>query len=138
MILMLIFSARLTLLNPKNESKRKSDNIVSCGALLSINYDRIAKFNLVILPFKFINCVKYIHCFLHSIYLEGNFSVIRGKHWKKKRKEYFYKTFWKKLSKKQGTKHWKKEKGTFYKNRKETFYKKIGRKNWKKREENFL
>ena len=30
----------LALLNPKNESKRNSDNIDSCGALFSIKYDR--------------------------------------------------------------------------------------------------
>ena len=59
MALILNFPARLTLLNPQKESKQNSDNIVTSGALLSINYDRIVKFNLVILPFKFINSVKY-------------------------------------------------------------------------------
>ena len=60
-------SARFTLLNPHKESKQKLDHIVSCSLLLNIGYDRIANFDLLILPFKYINSVKYFRCFLHSI-----------------------------------------------------------------------
>ena len=42
----------------KQTKVRSHRHIVTCTTLLNINYDRIAKFNLVILPFKFINSVK--------------------------------------------------------------------------------
>ena len=74
-------------MNPKNESKRKSDKIDSCGTLFSIKYDRTK------------NVLQKVG---------------------------------RKLSKKQGTKHWNKEEGTFYKKSEGNFLHKIGKKHSKK------
>ena len=60
MILILNLSARFTLLNPQKESKQMSDHIVTCSTLLNISYDRIANFDLVILPFKYVSTLLNI------------------------------------------------------------------------------
>ena len=117
-------SARFTLLNPHKESKQKLDHIVSCSPLLNIGYDRIANFDLLILPLKYINSVKHFRCFRHSIWLEGNSPVIRGKLSKK---------WGKKLRRKKEEGNFEKEEGNcLQKNTKGTL-KRQGRKYRKKR-----
>ena len=65
MILMLNFSARFIFLNTQKENKQKSGHIVP--TLLNINNDRITKYYLVKVSFKFIKFIKYFHYFLHSL-----------------------------------------------------------------------
>ena len=145
MILILNLSARFTLLNPQKESKQKSDHIVTCSTLLNISYDRIANFDLVILPFKYVSTL--LNIFIVSFILYS---------WKEAS------NYHKETLKKQGKKHWKKEEGNFLKkscegncqknekgniakkeegnifikNGKETL-KKQGKKYWKREERNF-
>ena len=104
MILILNPSTSYTFLNRQKERKQKSDHVVTSSTFLTIRYDRIANFDLVILPFRYINSVKY---FLHYIQFEENVPVIRRnfekkeeRNTEKKRKEILKKNIGRKLSKK--------------------------------------